>query len=392
MPSGSHLAGLAAAALRLQADERLGRLTSEGHQRAFEELVRRHRAPMVAYTSAILGFQQAEEVVQEAFASLHTALANGDVPRQVRPWLYTVARNRALNVLRDERQHDQLDESYDGVPQPPDIAILREELSDLVAQIKDLPREQREALIQRELEGRSHSEIGATLGVSGASVRGLIFRARTKLRDGAGCAIPLPLLRALLDGEPARAAGVAIGGGAAAGLGSGSAALIAVKGVTVLAAVAALLGGAGIVGDSERDGVVSEATAANAGVQRHDNPGRGREKAFQAAQASDRDGDRATQADRPEGLDREDRDRVPGSPVGAPTAQSDAPPGESADEGRDADGGVYGDDAEAELDEAENDSGDDDESDGEDDEVDAEVEDETDPETPVADSSSVDDD
>ena len=392
MPSGSHLAGLTAAALSLQADERLGRLTCEGHQRAFEELVRRHRAPMVAYTSAILGFQQAEEVVQEAFTSLHTALANGDVPRRVRPWLYTVARNRALNVLRDERQHDQLDENYDGVPQPPDIAMLQEELSDLVAQIKDLPREQREALIQRELEGRSHSEIGATLGVSAASVRGLIFRARTKLRDGAGCVIPLPLLRALLDSEPARAAGVTIGGGAAAGLGSGSAAVIAVKGVTVLAAVAALLGGTGIVGDSERDDVVSEAAAANAGVQRHDNPGRDREEESKAAQASDRDGNRATQTDRPERLDLDDRDRAPGSPVGEPTTPSEAPPGESADEGRDDDDVAYEDDAEAELDEAEYDSGDDDESDGEDDEVDAEVEDETDPESPVAESSSVDDD
>lgn len=265
MPFGSHLAGLTGAALRVQTDERLVLLAGEGHQAAFEELVRRHRAPLVAYACRVVRFDQAEDVAQEAFARLHTALAGGEAPVEVLPWLYVVARNRALNLIRDERAHDQLDENYDGVPQPPEIAIRHEELADLVAQIKDLPHNQREALVQREMEGRSHDHIGASLGVSATSARGLIFRARTALRSAAGFVIALPLLRALLETEPARASGIAAtGSGGAAGLAGGSTAVLALKGAAVLAGVATLVGASGLVLEQDHELDASAAVASGA--------------------------------------------------------------------------------------------------------------------------------
>ena len=74
----------------------------------------------------------------------------------------------------------------------------REELASLVGAIGELPPGQREALVQRELEGRSHEEIADRLGSTPGAVRGLIFRARLSLRDAAGFLVPLPLLRWLL--------------------------------------------------------------------------------------------------------------------------------------------------------------------------------------------------
>ena len=202
MGTSSRRTPLAGAALRCQPDSRLALLASEGQDRAFEEIVRRYRQSLVAFASGIVPAHRAEDVVQEALAKAHRALGASDREVKLKPWLYTIVRNRALNDRRDEPVHEQLDEGFDGVPQPPDVAARHEDLAQLVAGVKALPAAQREALIQRELEGRSHEEIASAIGARPGAVRGLIFRARIALRDGLGLLIPTPLLRALLSGLP----------------------------------------------------------------------------------------------------------------------------------------------------------------------------------------------
>ena len=251
---------LAGAAIRCQPDPRLVGLVRDGHDRAFEEIVRRYRAPLVTYASGIVPDHHAEDVVQEALTKVHSALGRSDAEISLRPWLYTIVRNGALNVLRDEPVHDHLDESCDGVPQPPEVAARREELAALTAKVRSLPDPQREAIVKRELEGQSHEEIATSLGVSAGAVRGLIYRARTALRDGAGMLIPLPVLRALLGsgaGSP-EAAGAA--GTAAAGLATGGGGGVAVKaGATLGVAVLAVGSGFAIQhrGDKPADGRAS---------------------------------------------------------------------------------------------------------------------------------------
>ena len=260
-PPSAPLAGLA---LRCQSDSRLVRLSREGHARAFEEIVRRYREPLVSFAGAIVPADRAEDVVQEALAKSHAAMVASETDVKLKPWLYTIVRNRALNNLRDEPTHEHLDEDLDGVPQPPEVAAQRERITALVAGVKDLPAAQRDALVQRELEGRSHREIGLALGVSPGSVRGLIFRARTALRDAAGMLVPMPVLRALLNAGPleAEAAGTALGG-AAVGLSAGGGAGIAAKaGATLAVAVLAVGSGVAI---NNRDGSGSDRAAAFAG-------------------------------------------------------------------------------------------------------------------------------
>lgn len=260
-PSAAPLAGLA---LRCQSDSRLVRLSREGHARAFEEIVRRYREPLVSFAGAIVPADRAEDVVQEALAKSHAAMVASETDMKLKPWLYTIVRNRALNNLRDEPTHEHLDEDFDGVPLPPEVAAQRERITALVAGVKDLPAAQRDALVQRELEGRSHREIGLALGVSPDSVRGLIFRARTALRNGAGMLVPMPVLRALLNAGPleAEAAGTALGG-AAVGLSAGGGAGIAAKaGATLAVAVLAVGSGVAI---NNRDGSGSDRAATFAG-------------------------------------------------------------------------------------------------------------------------------
>jgi RNA polymerase sigma factor (sigma-70 family) len=253
LPNATPLAGLA---LRCQPDSRLVELSREGHARAFEEIVRRYRGPLVSFAGRVVPADRAEDVVQEALAKAHTTLVgSGTEIRQLRPWLYTVVRNGALNDQRDEPADERLDEAFDGVLQPPEVAVQREELVALTARLKELPRAQREALVQRELEGRSHREIGTALGLSPGAVRGLIFRARTALRDGVGMLIPMPVLRALLNAGPfgAEAAGAGIGG-AAASLTAGGGAGVAAKAGTTLAVAALAIGSGAVIQNRAGDG------------------------------------------------------------------------------------------------------------------------------------------
>jgi RNA polymerase sigma factor (sigma-70 family) len=246
MPTVLNAAPLAGLALRCQPDARLVKLYRDGHDRAFDEIVRRYREALVSFAGGIVPSHRAEDVVQEALTKAHAALIASVAEIELRPWLYAIVRNRALNDLRDEPDHRRLAWDLDGVPQPPDVAAGRAELADLLTRVKGLPRDQREALLKRELEGRSHAEIASMLGATPGAVRGLIFRARTSLRDGAGLLIPMPALRALLDAGPMQVESAGAGvGGAAAGLTAGGGGGVAIKAGAALL-VAGLAVGPGI--------------------------------------------------------------------------------------------------------------------------------------------------
>jgi RNA polymerase sigma factor (sigma-70 family) len=237
---------IARRALATQSDERLVGLVRDGHEPAFEEIVRRYRGPLVAFATAIVSHHRAEDVVQGALTKAHSALLG--VPREIalRPWLFTIVRNASLNVIRDEHQMDELPVNYPITGNPASIAEQHEELDRLVLAICALPSGQREALVRRELEGVGHADIAAQLGTSATAVRGLIFRARTSLRDAVGALVPLPLLRQLMvDGPRAGNAAEAASGGA--GIGAAVIGVAGAKGgVAVTAAVLALATGVAI--------------------------------------------------------------------------------------------------------------------------------------------------
>jgi RNA polymerase sigma factor (sigma-70 family) len=201
----------------------LAQLAGEGSDAAFEEIVRRYRSGLVGFAAKICSRDSADDVVQDSMLKAHSALRRGDRPDAPRAWLFRIVRNTALNERRDRPVHELLDESFDGVEQPPEAAERRRGLRELVAAMGDLPRAQREALVQRELEGKGHDEIAANLNVSPGAVRQLIFRARSGLRAGIGALLPIQLLRAaMLSGATEQASSGALTTGAAAKLGLGA--------------------------------------------------------------------------------------------------------------------------------------------------------------------------
>jgi RNA polymerase sigma factor (sigma-70 family) len=260
------IASLAGPIVRLQSDSRLVAFTREGHELAFNEIVRRYRATLVRFAAGIGPRSNAEDVVQEALARAHVAITGSDAEIKLRPWLYTIVRNRALNARRDQRPYEQLDPEYDGVPQPPTIAAEREELAATIAAIQALPAQQRDAIVMRELEGMGHEDIAAHLGVSKGSVRQLIFRARTTLRDGLGSLVPLPVVRSLLESDAARVATAGAGAGAMVAAGGGGGALGIKGGVALLVAGLAIGSGVAIHDHGKNhDGRVALAAPAHHG-------------------------------------------------------------------------------------------------------------------------------
>jgi RNA polymerase sigma factor (sigma-70 family) len=209
-------------ALRAQPDRRLVDLVRDGYDAAFEEIVRRYRRPLDRFAAAIVG-GRSEDVTQDAFSKALPALRGSEAEIELRPWLYRIVRNTALNDLRDRPPDSaELSEALPGGRSAAAEAEAREEIKDLMDRLGALPEPQRAALVMRELEGLSHEEIAAALGVSGGAARQAIYRARAALREGFGLLLPLPALRALAEhGE-----GIAAGGLGAGALKAGMATVL----------------------------------------------------------------------------------------------------------------------------------------------------------------------
>lgn len=197
----ARLAG--SAILAAQSDERLVELVRDGHERAFEAIVARYRKPLVRFSGRILPESRAEDAVQQAFLNAHAALLTGDEPVQLKPWLYTITRNSALNLLRQNGwDYDEIPADFDGVRRPDQVVEQRLELEDTIAAVNELPQRQRDALVMREFEGRSYQEIGLALGAADGAVRQLLNRARGTLREALSLLMPPPLVARVASSLP----------------------------------------------------------------------------------------------------------------------------------------------------------------------------------------------
>jgi len=257
-PPAEHLAAriFLGPTLRAQPDRRLVDLVRDGYDAAFEEIVRRYRRPLDRFAAAIVG-GHSEDVTQDSFSKALLALRGSEAEIELRPWLYRIVRNTALNDLRDRAPAtEQLAETMPGARSAAAEAEAREELRDLMQRLGALPEPQRAALVMRELEGLSHEEIAAALAVSGGAARQAIFRARASLREGLGLLLPMPAVRMLAEhgGDAARAGGsIAAGAGASS---AGGTVLGGIGGGALKAGMAAVLiagtVGAGVAIDDHR--------------------------------------------------------------------------------------------------------------------------------------------
>src|SRR5215213_4467063 len=174
--------GVPAPLLRLASDERLVEGVRAGSERAFEVLFDRYHRGVLGFCRHMLGsVEEAEDAVQHTFLSAYRELSRSDARVVFRPWLYTIARNRCLTMLR-ARVRQSGEELVDPPTEHLAAAVeRRNDLRDLLRDVARLPEQQRAALVLSELGDMSHDEIADVLGCRRDKVKALVFQARSSL-------------------------------------------------------------------------------------------------------------------------------------------------------------------------------------------------------------------
>ncbi len=150
--------------------------------------VAEHQAALVRYAARLMGdFDRAQDVVQDTFIKLFTH-PRAEIEGHVAEWLYTVCRNRALDVLRKEGRMKRFEEGQmERVPAEsprPTGGLEAEETYDaLLRLIEHLPASQQEVIRLKFQNGFSYKEISRITSHSVNHVGVLIHHAVTRLRE-----------------------------------------------------------------------------------------------------------------------------------------------------------------------------------------------------------------
>ncbi len=168
-----------------------------GDSRAFEELARAEERGLYRHALRMLGTpSDAEDVVQDTLLSAWRSIGSFQ-GGSARAWLFRIATNRAIDVLRSRKRHgelpldapDDLDEGprwsehpSEG-PELSDIVADREAVAIVEGALLGIPVEQRTALLLRDVEGFDYAEIGRITTSEIGTVKSRIHRGRVAIRN-----------------------------------------------------------------------------------------------------------------------------------------------------------------------------------------------------------------
>jgi RNA polymerase sigma-70 factor (ECF subfamily) len=154
-----------------------------GDERAFGELVRRHQRRAYAVARAIvLTHEDAEDAVQEGFLHAFRALDRFRSDQPFGAWLNRIIANAALDLVRRRKVRDA-DELPDSLALPfRDPGESDELRRRLQSALTELPDRQRAVIVLHDVEGFTHGEIGAMLGIPEGTARSDLHHARAALR------------------------------------------------------------------------------------------------------------------------------------------------------------------------------------------------------------------
>lgn len=289
--------------MRLVPDARLVRLAAAGSTAALTAIYERHHQEIYRYCRSILhSDDDARDALQNTMLKAMRALEGESREISLRPWLFRIAHNEAVSLVRRRRPDTPLELAGELADGGTDLDA-RQRLRSLIEDLEQLAPRQKSALVMRELSGLEFAEIGAALETSPAAAKQAVYEARValhELEDGRemdcddvreklsaedrrllrarrirahlkGCddcrafkdaiysrrgqlaalapPLPLPIALHLLEGilgggGGSGGAGAAVGlagGGAATGLGAGAVAKLGVTGLIALGAGAAAI-------------------------------------------------------------------------------------------------------------------------------------------------------
>jgi RNA polymerase sigma factor (sigma-70 family) len=157
--------------------------------------VERYRRPLQRHVRRVLPESRTEDALQQTFLKAWASLQGGAKVRDLRPWLYRIAQNSALDALkRAGYDYDELTESVRSPGGPEADVERRTVMRETLAGLAALPENQREALLRTAVGGDTRAEVAQDLGVTDGAVRQLVHRARVTLRAAATALTPTPVI------------------------------------------------------------------------------------------------------------------------------------------------------------------------------------------------------
>ncbi|HWA53335.1 MAG TPA: RNA polymerase sigma factor, partial [Solirubrobacterales bacterium] len=169
----------------LLSDVRLARQASDGDQRAFTAIYKRYHQDIYRFCLSILGRpEDAQDALQNTMVKALRSLPGEQREIKLKPWLYRVAHNESIDLLRRRREGAELESAQVAAgPEIAETVAQRERLGRLLADLGELPERQRSALVMRELGGLDYEQIGVAFESSPAVARQTVYEARLGLRE-----------------------------------------------------------------------------------------------------------------------------------------------------------------------------------------------------------------
>jgi len=169
----------------------LVQLAKDGDNKAFDKLVIKYSPKLRNTLLRIVGDQDVEDVLQEAWIRVWGGLSSFRGDSSFYTWLYRVAINSAKNHLISKSRRPSAFYQIDSEEMPsfetPEDKIAAEELNDYIQSIfEDLPEEQKESVSLYELELKPYEDIAKEVDIPIGTVRSRIFRARQTIKKKIG--------------------------------------------------------------------------------------------------------------------------------------------------------------------------------------------------------------
>lgn len=178
-------------------DRELVRLSQNGTEAAFEELVRRHQQRVFALVAGILHRpDDVEDVAQQVFLKAYLGIKRFDQRAAFSTWLYKITVNECWDYLRKRKVRPLVYEAdlseeqvsrLDGIvssDRPPEAPSARAETREILERmLAALPEQDRQLLVLKEIEGFSVQELAEILHLNVNTVKVRLFRARGRIMD-----------------------------------------------------------------------------------------------------------------------------------------------------------------------------------------------------------------
>jgi RNA polymerase sigma factor (sigma-70 family) len=150
-----------------------------------EAVYERYHQQLYRYCFSIVGnAEDAQDALQNAMVKAVRALPDERREIQLKPWLFRIAHNESIELLRKRRDRVPLGPDHaSSVGELVEIATQRDRLRRLLGDLEQLPERQRGALVMREMGGLEFEQIGEAFGSSAAVARQTVYEARLSLRQ-----------------------------------------------------------------------------------------------------------------------------------------------------------------------------------------------------------------